>query len=115
MDAQPGLVNATSTKGIPLFSSATELFDAWALYIGDPGDYGSCYRGGNLYCAVETNHSGYKAWSGICVPPPCTVAQIMARDADMFSAFCSIAFSFRACTLRSSPAAICPTPNRTLI
>jgi len=70
------VVNASTGHVNTMIDPGTELFDAWALYIGDPGNYGSCHRDGNLYCAVETNHSGYRAESGVCLPPPCTVEQV---------------------------------------
>ena len=34
-----------------------DLFDSWAMYLGDLGDFQECAVGGNLYCAVETNFS----------------------------------------------------------
>jgi len=53
-----------------------DLFDSWAMYLGDLGDFQECAVGGNLYCAVETNFSQEMLWSGVCFPPPCSPAQV---------------------------------------
>ena len=74
------VVNASTGHVNTMIDPGTELFDAWALYIGDPGNYGSCHRDGNLYCAVETNHSGYRAESGTyCHLPRTTWASVDSR------------------------------------
>jgi len=53
-----------------------DLFDSWAMYLGDLGDFQECAVGGNLYCAVETNFSQEMLWSGVCFPPPCSTEQV---------------------------------------